>query len=240
MVRPISTQTKERMLDVLKYMEKEAPCTTIGKIAKEFNLTWSQARHLITQLVKAGHIIETTISTKLLWCINETAAATEIYTLIQEAWRVICDSKKRYITPSEAAQLIAHDKNARKVYAKYVDLINRKGGTLKFMTAILTKVLGKPLVKTPRKAVFYIPPEICQKEPQLSDISIRRYKRQHRNIVTLKVSTTMYNDMLKATQELGIPIAELVRMAIKRLLDQYRHIIGDNKDTDLKANIEAQ
>ncbi len=234
----IKTETKKRIIETLKYMKKEAPCTTIANIARKFNLTWTQARHIINLLIKAGVVTEIRIAKKVLWCLDDNAATSEIYKLIHHAWRVICKSNRKYIRPSMVAQLIAQDPRARKAYLRYVDITRASPSTLKVMNIILTELLKKPIEKKPRKVIFYVPPEFCQKEPRLEDLSIRRYKPQRR-IVSFKVPPAMYNDMIKAAQQLGISIPELVRMAIKRLISQYKQTPTDNKDADLKANTDT-
>jgi hypothetical protein len=243
MPRKISDQTKRRIIEALNYMKNAAPCATIANIAKALNITWIQARHITEQLVKDRVVIEIMVGDKVLWCIDEQAAAAEIYALRHALWHIICANKRRFITPSTTIKLIAKDPSARKVYAKYVNITTINGGALKLVSAILEDLLGPPLDKAlgqpnrkyKRKVVYYVPPSICDQEPRPQKEPIRRYKQPHR-IVNFKVSRTMYNDIIQAANYMGVSVPDLIRMAIARLVNQYSHLLSDNRGADLKAN----
>jgi predicted transcriptional regulator len=241
MPRKISDQTRRRIIEALNYMKNAAPCATIANISKALNITWTQARHLIEQLVKNSMLIEISVGGKLLWCLNEQAAATEIYALKRALWHVICANKRRFVTPSTTIKLLAEDSSARKIYAKYVDITTVNGGALNFVSAILEDLLGPPLdngqpnKKYKRKVIYYVPPRLCDQEPRPQEALIRRYK-QPRTLVNFRISRAMYNDIIQAANYMGVSVPDLIRMAIARLISQYSHLLCDNRGADLKAN----
>jgi predicted transcriptional regulator len=214
----------KRAVEVLEYMRHVSPCATITTIAKALNLSWTYAREIMTHLTKSGLIIEVAIKHRVLWCINKKAASIEIAILKRELWRVICASKRKFIKPSQIYGLIAEDAEARKIFAKYINVDKISGNALKFLSALIEDLIGPPLEKTSRKVLFHVPPKICENKPPLDNIQIRQYKQPHK-IVTFKVSPAMYMDLLTAADSIGTTIPHLVRMAIARLLSQYRHLI---------------
>jgi len=213
----------EYALKAIEYL-KEANCTNIGTLAKVLNVSWSYARTILRHLTNSKLITTVAIRRRVLWCINDSAAIAEITTLKRELWRVICGAYRRFITPATAMKLIANDLNARKVYAKYVNMDRINGNSLQFIAAVLEDLIGPPIDKTARKLRFYVPTKICETKPPLDNIQIRRYKQPHR-LVTFKVPYTMYMDLIEAAYYMGTTIPNLVRMAIARLLSQYRHLI---------------
>jgi hypothetical protein len=178
----------------------------------------------MAHMTKSGLIIEVAIKHRVLWCINKKAALIEIAILRRELWRVICSSKRKFITPSQIYGLIAEDAEARKIFAKYINVDKINANALKFLSALIEDLIGPPLEKTSRKVLFHVPPKICETKPPLDNIQIRQYKQPHR-LVTFKVSHTMYMDLIEAANYMGTTIPNLVRMAIARLLSQYRHLI---------------
>jgi len=224
----------ERAVEALEYMKYVSPCATIATIANALNLSWTYTRKIMTHLTKSGLIIEVAIKHRVLWCINKKAALIEIAILRHELWRVICASKRKFITPSQIYGLIAKDTEARKIFAKYINVDKINANALKFLSALIEDLIGPPLEKTSRKVLFHVPPKICELKPPLDNIPIRQYKQPHR-VVTFKVSHNMYMDLLTAADYMGTTIPHLVRMAIARLINQYRHLI-QQRGADLKAN----
>jgi len=212
----------EYALKAIEYL-KEANCTNIGTLAKVLNVSWAYARTILRHLTSSKLITTVAIRRRVLWCINDSVAIAEITTLKRELWRVICGAHRRFITPATAMKLIANDLNARKVYAKYVNMDRINGNSLQFIASVLEDLIGPPIDKAARKLRFYVPTKICENEPRLY-VQIRRYKQPHR-LVTFKVPHTMYMDLIEAANYMGTTIPHLVRMAIARLLSQYRHLI---------------
>jgi len=211
-------------VEVLEYMKHVSPCATIATIASALNLSWTYARKIMAHLTKNKLIIEVAIRHRVLWCINKKAALIEIAILRRELWRIICASKRKFITPSQIYRLIAEDTEARKIFAKYINVDKISGNALKFLSALIEDLIGPPLEKTSRKVLFHVPPKICELKPPLDNIQIRQYKQPHK-VVTFKVSHNMYMDLITAADYMGTTIPNLVRMAIARLLSFYRHLI---------------
>jgi len=235
MPRKMSDNMRIRMAKALKYMTTESPCTTIAKIATTLNISWSMARNTLYQLAKNKMVLKVEISHATIWCIDEEAASKAIFEIKHTLWRLICKSRRRFMTASEALKLITADTEARKIFAKYIDINSPHGHTLYFIASALDDLLGKPIDKRRRRTLFYVPAKLCQKEPTPADVDLSHYTLAQR-LVTFKVPTTMYNDMLEAAEKLDVTLKELVNMAIDRLLTEYRHLLGNNRGAGLKAH----
>jgi hypothetical protein len=220
----IPDNIKTWILEALRYLQTTTPCTTITKLANALNLPWHVTRHVVSHMVKSEIIIAVTINGHMLWCLDEYAAHSAISELRRELWRVLCGAHRRKtVTASTATKLIAADPQARQIYSKYVNLDRHSPHALKFVAAILEDLLGPPVEKTKRKTVFYIKSETCKTPIKLDHVDVKKYKQPHR-LVTFKVTRAMYHDILVASTQLGISVSDLVRMAIARLLTQYRDI----------------
>ncbi|CAG25667.1 hypothetical protein PyrSV_gp48 [Pyrobaculum spherical virus] len=235
MPRKMSDTMHTRMIKTLRYMITEAPCTTIARVANKLDVSWSMARNALYQLAKNKMVLKVEISRATIWCVDENAATNAIFEIKRTLWRLICNSRRRYITPSDMLRLIAADTEAHNIFAKYVDVNSTHGHTLHFIASALEDLLGKPMDKRQRRLLFHVTPRFCKKAPTLADINLSHYTSAYR-LVTFKVPTAMHNDMLEAARTLGLTTSELVTMAIDRLLSQYRHVLDGKGGADLKAN----
>ena len=221
-----------RTLTTLRYMEQEVPCVTIAKIQRLLNVSWSAARHILKQLVRHRLVIEIRLGRKMLWCISEEAAATEVHAIRHALWLVLCQYRRRFVTPTTVAKLIAKNTEARNVFAKYVEISDRNVDTLRFIAAALEDMLGPPIDKRPRKTTYHVPTEtLCVKEPEPGNVLIKRYKSPN-YLVSIRVPTPMYNHLLEVANRYGITMSQVVRMAISNLLEKYRHVLEDGKYTN--------
>jgi len=210
-----------RMEEARRYLKAHG-CTTLSVLARALGVTWERARHVADLLEARGEVSVFRYGGKLLWCVDEEAAADAVYKLRLELWRVICSSKRRYISPAAAARLIAADVQARREFSKYTSVDSITAGTLAFVDAALTDLLGRAFDRRTNKKIYLVPTGFCANPPRRE--APKRYKPR-RNLVSFKVTEAMARDIEKAAAVLGVGKAELVRMAVERLLNQYRHII---------------
>ena len=217
----LAKKVKKRMNEAYKHIEAQG-CATVASVAGALNVPWDRARHVVDLLKKEGRVVEVEYGGKLLWCVNEEAAEEAIYNIRAEVWRLICSNKLRYVSPSRLAQLMISDARARKLFAKYVSIKNAaNAGGIKFADAVLRDLLGAAFDRRTNKKIYMVPADFCAKPPRRE--APKRYK-QRRNIVTFRVTEAMARDVEKAAAVLGVGKAELVRMAVEHLLNQYRHV----------------
>jgi hypothetical protein len=219
----ITREVEERIAKAYEHVARHG-CVTVATVASALGIHWDTARYVVEQLRKRGKVVEARLKKKLLWCVDGNAAADVVYKLRFEMWRVLCKSKRKYISPAAAARLIAADAQARKVYSKFVSMDSITAGTLAFVDAALTDLLGRAFDRRANKKLYVVPSNLCSNPPPRPSAEEVRYKKRHR-LVTFKVPQAMAGDLEYATRLLGVEKAELVRMAVERLLEQYRHII---------------
>lgn len=216
--------TKKQLYQIAEQLRQEAPCVTIGKFAKMINFTWGGARKVLLRLYKYKLIIRIRIVNRDLWCVDVEHAKQAIFEIKHEIWRLLCQTRHRFIKPSAMLKLIRHDIKARKIFSKYIDVDKSTAQTLNFITSVLTDLFGPPIDKTEHRSVYYIPPNFCQNEPTPDHVDLRRYKLPYTQVSFL-VPEAMLRDMEKAAAMLKVTVPELVRMAIGRMLREYRHIL---------------
>jgi len=219
----LTERVKERIAKAHELAARHG-CITIAAAASALGVPWDTARYAVEQLRRQGKVVEARLKKKLLWCVDEEAAADVVYKLRLELWRVLCKSRRKYISPAAAARLIAADAQARNTYSKFVSVDSITAGTLAFVDAALTDLLGRAFDRRTNKKLYAVPGNICNSPPPRPSAEEVRYKKRRR-LVTFKVPQAMAGDLEYAARLLGVEKAELVRMAVERLLEQYRHIL---------------
>jgi hypothetical protein len=143
-----------------------------------------------------------------------------------ETWRLICGAKFTHVYPARLARLIAEDVKAVKVFTKYVPVDDlTKAGGLKFLSAALHDLLGEAIDRRTHHKVYAVPPDFCRQPPPRTKPQI--YKPPHSNIVTFWVDEAVARDLERAAEALGVDRPRLIRMAIERMLEQFRHVDSD-------------
>ncbi|MFZ8808112.1 MAG: winged-helix domain-containing protein [Pyrobaculum sp.] len=211
----LAKKVKRRMREAYRYV-KTRRCSTIASLARALGVEWGKARRVLNLLKKSGKVVEVTFGGKLLWCISEDDAAEVLHAIRSETWRLICSNRLRYVYPSRLAKLVAEDMQARRVFARYASLINSK-----LFDAVLRDMLGET-DRRGRKKIYVVPDGFCAKPPL--HIKPHVYKPR-RNIVNVRISGKMAKDIEKAAGTLGVDKPRLIRLAIERLLEQYRHML---------------
>jgi Mn-dependent DtxR family transcriptional regulator len=223
MPQGLARKTKRRITAAFKFIQTRK-CVTIAALAKELGINWDSAKRVANMLQKAGKVVVVVYGGKMLWCIDKEAAEEILNNLRMETWRLICSSKLTHVYPSRLARLISEDAQAWKVFMKYVSMDDlTKAGGLKFFDAALRDLLGEAFDRRTNHKVYAVPPDFCSQPPRR--IKPQIYKPPHRNMVTFLVTEAVARDIEKAAAMLGVDKPQLVRMAIERLLEQYRHLL---------------
>jgi Mn-dependent DtxR family transcriptional regulator len=222
MPQGLARKTKRRITAAFELIQVRK-CVTIATLAKELGINWDSAKRIAYMLQKAGKVVVVVYGGKMLWCIDKEAAEEVLNSLRMETWRLICSSRLTHVYPSRLARLISEDAQAWKVFMKYVsrDDLTKAGG-LKFFDAALRDLMGEAFDRRTNHKVYAVPPNFCSQPPQR--IKPRIYKPR-RSMVTFLVTETVARDIERAAALLGVDKPQLVRMAIERLLEQYRHLL---------------
>jgi len=211
------------MDEAYKYIEVRG-CTTIASAAKALGVEWERARYVIALLKKEGRLVEVEYGGKVLWCVSEEAAEEAVNALRAEVWRVICANRLRYVSPSKLARLISEDPKALRTLHKFAAPADLTAvGGLKILDAALRDLFGREFGRRTRRKLYYVPEGFCREPPPR--VRPKVYKPPHSTIVTFWVPEAMARDIERAAAELGVSKPLLVRMAIERMLQQYRHLL---------------
>jgi len=217
----LAKKTRRRMEAALEFI-KARRCVTVAALAKELGVGWDNAKRIADMLRKEGKVVVVTFGGKMFWCIDEGAAEEAVNEVRMETWRLICNAKFTHVYPARLARLVMEDVKAMKVFTKYVSIDDLlKAGGLKFLNAVLNDTLGEAVDRRTHHKVYAVPPNFCTQPPPRAKPKI--YKPPH-SIVTFWVGEEMLQDIEKAAEALGVDKPRLIRMAIERMLEQYRHV----------------
>jgi|ADKH01.1.fsa_nt_gi hypothetical protein len=214
----VTRKVAARVEEALEFF-KAHKCATLSVLASALGVNWDKARR-VADLLK-GSVVVVVVGGKLLWCVSQEAAEEAVNSLLSETRRLICNSRRKYVAPSKLASEIVNDARARKVYAKYVPLKHiAKAAGLRFIDAVLTELLGEAYDRRFNRKLYMVPPDLCRKPHRR--VKPRLYKPK-RGTTTFKVPPAMARDLEIAATSLGTTKGELVKEAIRRLLEHYRN-----------------
>ncbi len=216
-------RVKERMKKLEEYI-KNTKCVTIPSAANVLKSGWETARNTLNELLKDGKVVRYIYACKTFYCLSEEDAYNAAQSLRRELWRLICGSKRRYISPSAAFKMIAEDKQARKLFSKYIIVDRSNSGALAFISCMLKDVLGTEPDRRNNKKLYMVPAGICAAPPPPPDSLSRHYRR---NLTSVWITERMANDLELAAKMLNTDKSKLVKMAIEKLLNEYRHLLTE-------------
>jgi hypothetical protein len=89
---------------------------------------------------------------------------------------------------------------------------------------MLEDVLGTEPDLRNNKKLYAVPAGICAASPPPPDSLRRRYRA---NLVNVRVTERMAKDLELAAKMLDIDKSKLVKTAIEKLLNEYRHLLSE-------------
>jgi len=159
MPRGITERVEDRTLQIRSLLETHG-CLTTTEINNALGLTHSQTFYVLEQLKNAGQAVEVVAGKLAIWCKDQETAKRLIEEFKSEVKRLLCINRwMKYVTAQKAANLIVSDKSARRLFAKYL-YMTRRGAflpvTLSFIDYILHELLGEPIERGARGAVYFV------------------------------------------------------------------------------------
>jgi len=144
-----------RMMHVYRIVESHG-CVTTTTVMSELALSHSEAYYVLKLLRMRNHIVEVTVGKTAIWCIDAETAERTLDTLVSTIRRMVCSNGMRYATPTRVAGLITSDRQAFKLFTKYIQLDRTKRFgyrpvALVFIDTLLQRV-GYPV----RDGVYYV------------------------------------------------------------------------------------
>lgn len=136
-------------------------CVTTTWVMSTLGLNHARVYYTLRVLKLHGRIVEVVLGKTSLWCRDEETAKRTIDELLSHMRRVLCNNGTRYATPTRVASLLASDRQAFKVFSKYVSFDTTKRTkyrpvTLSFLNALLQMAFGDPMVDSDQKTVYYV------------------------------------------------------------------------------------
>jgi hypothetical protein len=215
-------RVKERIKMLEEYI-KNTKCVTITSAANVLKSDWETARNTLNELAKDGKAVRHNYAGKMLYCASEKDAFEVVHRFRRELWRLVCKSRRRYISPSAVFKMIINDKQARKFFSKYIIIDRLNSGALSFIARMLEDVLKTEPDWRNNKALYAVSASICNAPPAQPE-SLPRYYRK--NLTTVHVTERMAKDLELAAKMLNVSKSKLVRMAVEKMLNEYRHLLG--------------
>jgi hypothetical protein len=226
------------MYEVYEYIATRG-CSTVASLAKTLGVKWDQAMYVAELLEMEGKVIEVMYGGNYLWCVDEKVAEEEVNRLRMEVWRLICNAKLKHVYPVRLTKLVAKDAQALEAFTKFIPAQDmKKASWLKFIDAALSDLLGEIHEKRSHHKVYAVPPNFCTQPPRHVKLQYPSQRhsmmppntpetsnKQQHSTVTFNVPEAMARDLELAVKTLGIAKTQLVRVAIKRLLEQYQHLL---------------
>jgi hypothetical protein len=123
----------------------------------ELGLSHTEAYYALWLLQAHNNTVKVTVGKIVIWCKDGETAERTLDVLTSTVRRILCASGMRYATPTRVANLIILDRQAYKLFAKYIQLDRTKRHgyrpvALTFIDALLRRAFGDPV----RNNVYYV------------------------------------------------------------------------------------
>jgi len=145
----------DRMAHVYRLVESHG-CVTTTTIMNELGLSHTEAYYASRLLSQTRNVVKVVVGKTAIWCKDWETAEHTLDALVSAMRRLLCASDMRYATPTRVVNLIILDRQAFKLFAKYIQLdrtkrLGYRPVALTFIDALLRRV-GDPV----RNNVYYV------------------------------------------------------------------------------------
>jgi biotin operon repressor len=151
-----SRKTLERIEAVYAIIERRG-CVTTAALRRELGLSETQVHYITYILLSQGRIVEKVVGATALWC-RDSAAAQAHVELLRNAIRRLVKDGVKYVTPTRVLEWISQDREARRLFSKYISLERYSRGfpaaSIAFVSDILTSLYGEPVSYSKRDVYF--------------------------------------------------------------------------------------
>jgi hypothetical protein len=123
----------------------------------ELGLSHTKAYYVSWLLTQICNVVKVVVGKTAIWCKDWETAEHTLDTLVSAMRRLLCASGMRYATPTRVTNLIMLDRQAYKLFAKYIQLDRTKRHgyrpvALTFINALLRRAFGDPV----RNNIYYV------------------------------------------------------------------------------------
>ncbi len=142
-----SRTTLARIEAVYAVIEREG-CATSALLRRELGLSHTQVRYAARTLLAQSRAAQRVVGAVALWC-RDSAAAQEHVERLRDAVRRLIKDGVKYVTPAKVLEWINQDKEARRLFSRYISLKRYNSGfpaaSIAFVSDILTSLYGEPV-----------------------------------------------------------------------------------------------
>ena len=215
MPRGISKKVKIRAEEVARLMRMRG-CIAVRHLT-ELGFSHTQAESALKYLVSTGRAVRIRVGRVSLWCYSRKSAARHVGRLRRALHALICAARVKYVSPRDALEIIMKNKEARRLFSRYINPRPEDTAALHFLAGLLTSMYGEPTlcVNRGRTPLFFAD---CQR---LQPLVWRRQKKEYRS-VQVRVEPELKEALLKAAEAEGVSVSALVRRAVERLLKRMK------------------
>ena len=192
-------------------------CVTARAVV-ELGFSRTQAEDALKYLVSANRAVRVRVGRVVLWCFSRHSAVKHMHRLRRTLHALICASKMKYVSPRGALELITKNKEARKLFSRYINPRPEDTAALHFLAGLLTSMYGEPAFRVGkgRMPIYFAD---CRRR-RLPPLRLwERPKKEYRS-VQVKVEPELREALLKAAEAEGVSVSALVRKAVERLLER--------------------
>ena len=145
----------DRMAHVYRIVESHG-CVTTTAVMSESGLSHTEAYYVLQLLQAHNNATKVVVGKTAIWCKDGETAERTLDVLTSTVQRLLCANGMRYATPTRVTNLIMSDRQAFKLFAKYIQLdrtkrLGYRPVALTFIDALLRRV-GDPV----RNNVYYV------------------------------------------------------------------------------------
>ena len=215
--KSLSLKTVQRAKRVVELLETEG-CMSTSALRRELGIGPSPQRYVLTLLLSHGLAVEVVVGKTAIWCRDRRTAEELVAKLRETAHRLA--SRRRYIRPSELLHMVQMDKEAYKLFTRFIPLSRFVDDrihpiAMAFADGILASLYGDPVRYTRNRHVYFVLPQPRQ---DLGDIAIRDGAN---SVVTVGLPPDLAA-ALEDAERRGASVEELVTHAIVQLLARFR------------------
>jgi len=132
---------------------EEAGCITSSALVERLRISYGELFYVLDKLRREGRVVPADLGRASLWCTSR-AAAEEVTAKLAEALRSLLCRRGRFATPKKALQLVAEDKEARRLFARHMPL-RPNPAVIQVIDALMERAFGEP-VRSSRVRIYHI------------------------------------------------------------------------------------
>jgi uncharacterized protein (DUF1778 family) len=211
------TKKVETRVEEVAHLLRIRGCVTVRNVM-ELGLSKTQAEVALRYLTESGRAVRVKLGQQFtLWCYSRRSVVRHLRRLKNVLHSLICDAKMKYVRPGKALELILNDKQARRLFSRYISLKTNSAKTLDAVKSLLELNYGKPITYAGGGPVYFVD---CQKSPRPLPSFVYKERKQY-TIIRVRVGSELREMVERAAAAEGVSISALVKRAVARLLEGY-------------------